>query len=614
YKIKSIDLKHYLLFLSIFLIISNVIIINKYIFLNIWSVYLSVVIMIFYLMLLRFYHFASNKEKKLLSTLLIFLVLAEILFNFYFSIYKHEFESKDEYNISYTTIVDQINNIKPNDNEFYRIEKEIKCSYIDSLLMDYEGASVFLSTLNENAKKIMTNTGHTTLASSIYYNVGANPIMDSLLGIKYFISDDKIPSYKLIDEFQFSKFSGLLFNEYMDDFYVLENPNSLSLGFMVNDKVKDFINIFKEGKITNVFDVQNYMLKTMVDQDVNYLKPYSFTKINDSEFEVEINNTKDIYIVVPVLIDNPKIKVHMFINDELVWTYNSRYTGVFKILNTYENSTIKFKIKVSNATGNFSFVPSFYYLEEEEFLKAVEELKKNQMEIIKKDKNYLKGKIEVNEDKTVLFTSIPYEKGWEILVDGKKVEYFPIFDSFIGLDLDVGVHEIEFKFVSPLFKLGLIISIISALLFIFYIRFEEKIIKNITKLYFKYEEIISYLIVGGFITIVSIGSYAVFSRLFGLNYIISNILSFVVAVIVAFFTNKIFVFKTDFENIRKTIWEMYQFIKYRIITLGIDVILMIAFVEWLHINDLIAKIVVQIVVVIMNYFFSKLIVFKKVNN
>ena len=57
--------------------------------------------------------------------------------------------------------------------------------------------------------------------------------------------------------------------------------------------------------------------------------------------------------------------------------------------------------------------------------------------------------------------------------------------------------------------------------------------------------------------------------------------------------------------------EIYQFFKYRILSLLIDVMLMILFVEMLHINDLIAKIIVQVVIVIANYFFSKIFIFKK---
>ena len=63
------------------------------------------------------------------------------------------------------------------------------------------------------------------------------------------------------------------------------------------------------------------------------------------------------------------------------------------------------------------------------------------------------------------------------------------------------------------------------------------------KLYKKYEEIINYLIVGVLTTLVSIGTYGLFAKIIGINYLISNIISWVVSVAFAYITNKIFVFK-----------------------------------------------------------------------
>ncbi len=614
YKIKNVDLKHYLIFLIIYLILSTIIIVKEYIFLESWFVYLSVVVMILYLLLLKSYHKSSNKDKKLLTSLLMILVFAEMSLNFYLSIYKYEFESTDEYNISFNTINAQLKDIRPKEKEFYRIEKEIQYGFNDSMLLDYNGVTIFISTLNKKMQLILENMGYHISPSFVRYNVNGSPISDAILGLKYILSREGDLNYDLITSFPYSSYIGLLFDEFKDDVYVYENPNSLSLGFMVNDKVNSFIDIFKEGKITNEFEVQNYMLKTMLDSKDDYLKSYYIEKISNNEFEVTINNGSDIYIRVPSLIVDKEVKIFMYINDELIKVYNQNKVEIYRVKNKYENSKIKFRIETSINEEQVDFMALFYYLNEELFLDGIKELKKNQLQIIKQEKNYIKGKIDVDEYKKVLFTSIPYEKGWTILVDGKKVDYYPIFDSFIGLNLEVGEHEIEFKFVPPLFKLGLIISIIASLLFILYIRFEKNIVKFIVNRYLKYEEIINYLIAGGLTTIVSIGSYAILARLFGINYIISTILSFVLAVLFAYYVNKVFVFKTNFNDKKKVLVETYQFFKYRMISLGIDVILMIAFVEWLHINDLIAKIVVQIVVVIMNYFFSKLIVFKKVNN
>ena len=87
----------------------------------------------------------------------------------------------------------------------------------------------------------------------------------------------------------------------------------------------------------------------------------------------------------------------------------------------------------------------------------------------KKD-NYIKGIINVDKDKTTLFTTIPYNKGWNIYVDNKKINYSTCTESFICLDLSQGNHTIEFKFIPKGFIIGSIISLITLITTIIYTR------------------------------------------------------------------------------------------------------------------------------------------------
>ena len=87
-------------------------------------------------------------------------------------------------------------------------------------------------------------------------------------------------------------------------------------------------------------------------------------------------------------------------------------------------------------------------------------------------KNYIKGTIET--DGGILMLTIPYEKGFEITVDGKKVSYYEVLDTFIGIDLTKGKHEIVIKYKQPGLLLGFIVSFISLILSIIYIIFNHK--------------------------------------------------------------------------------------------------------------------------------------------
>ena len=135
---------------------------------------------------------------------------------------------------------------------------------------------------------------------------------------------------------------------------------------------------------------------------------------------------------------------------------------------------------------------------------------------------------------------------------------------------------------------------------------------KIIELYKKYKEIINYLIVGVLTTLVSIIIYFIFTKIFPVNYMISNAISWVGAVLFAYITNKKYVFVSKSETKKQIIIEMYQFFKYRILSFVIELLLMYAFVELIKIDDMIAKVIVQAIVIILNYVFSKLFVFKKV--
>ena len=129
----------------------------------------------------------------------------------------------------------------------------------------------------------------------------------------------------------------------------------------------------------------------------------------------------------------------------------------------------------------------------------------------------------------------------------------------------------------------------------------------ILKLYKKYEEIINYLIFGVLTTVVSILSYALFTRVCHIDINISTILSWIVSVTFAFITNKIYVFKSKNDNILN---EMFKFYTSRLASLGIEILIMNLLVFALHIDDMISKIIVQVIVIVLNYIFSKIFVFK----
>lgn len=140
-------------------------------------------------------------------------------------------------------------------------------------------------------------------------------------------------------------------------------------------------------------------------------------------------------------------------------------------------------------------------------------------------------------------------------------------------------------------------------------------IKKVKKIYNDYNEIINYLIVGILTTIVSLLSFYIVRIFFlttssQIDIQIANIISWILSVLFAFVTNKKYVFKSKGKGKEKTI-EMIKFYLSRLTTLFIDMATMWLLTALVNIDDKIAKLIVQVILVVLNYVFSKLFVFKK---
>lgn len=135
------------------------------------------------------------------------------------------------------------------------------------------------------------------------------------------------------------------------------------------------------------------------------------------------------------------------------------------------------------------------------------------------------------------------------------------------------------------------------------------------QLFYKYKELILYLIFGVLSTLVCILSYdalvlTILNPKDPLQLQIANILSWIVTIIFVYFTNRKYVFISTETNKVK---EFSKFLFARIITLIFDMVIMAIGVSVLYCNDKIVKVISQVIVIGSNYIFSKLFIFKKNN-
>lgn len=126
------------------------------------------------------------------------------------------------------------------------------------------------------------------------------------------------------------------------------------------------------------------------------------------------------------------------------------------------------------------------------------------------------------------------------------------------------------------------------------------------------KEVLSYLFFGGLTTLINLAAYYCMASAFQVDYRISTIIAWVLAVIFAYITNKLFVFKSRTVGVTTVMKEMSSFFFFRILSLIIDITGMILLVEFLKVDDFLSKLFTNIIVIIFNYVASKLYIFKKV--
>ena len=131
------------------------------------------------------------------------------------------------------------------------------------------------------------------------------------------------------------------------------------------------------------------------------------------------------------------------------------------------------------------------------------------------------------------------------------------------------------------------------------------------ELLMKYKEIIMYLVFGVLTTVVNIVVYFLSAELLHINYLISNALAWFLSVLFAYITNRKYVFESANVNILN---EALKFVGARVTTLIIDMLCMAVFVSAFRLNDKVSKILVQVIVFLLNYIFSKFFVFKQKND
>lgn len=136
-------------------------------------------------------------------------------------------------------------------------------------------------------------------------------------------------------------------------------------------------------------------------------------------------------------------------------------------------------------------------------------------------------------------------------------------------------------------------------------------INNLKEIFNKHKEMILYIFFGGLTTLINLISYFICYKQLGISNVVSNVIAWILSVVFAFNTNKIWVFESKSWKKEIVFKELISFISVRLLTGFVDTAIMYVGVDLFKFNGLIMKILSNVIVLVSNYLGSKLFIFKK---
>ena len=460
------------------------------------------------------------------------------------------YQSYNEFNDLIRPVTDTLHDY---DDSFYRFEKTYHRKLNDNMAFAIRGVSNSTSTLNKDTINFLRVLGYYSQSHKSQYK-GGTVVSDSLLGMKYIISDrdySMLYGDPVLTGEDYAEYMGMTlselqdvtfadkYNDYSsDDLNVYLNPYALSLAFASSDDIlsvnvkdhntlvskdnKDYEEKYNPDGYMSPFTRLNAIYSGILGKEVEIFKPATQTDIKLVNVEHKVSSEHDRYekvnkdkegtITYTFSVPNDGSMLYLFLpayyNREVDLSSTTMdifdspiLTGTYKgTLNHSKNSASSFSkcndrivelgfsteeeyeltVTIDNSYNQFytkENQPILYYVDLQLFKEVTDTVKQNQLVI---DEDYkednIKGTISTNSDDQLIMTTIPYDKGWQVYVDGKKVETFEVAEALVGFRIDAaGDHNVRLVYCSDAILYGAIVSVVSIILFVLIVIFERKL-------------------------------------------------------------------------------------------------------------------------------------------
>lgn len=486
--------------------------------------------------------YRSRKDKQVISVVMVAAVALECFLN---GLWCMNALDDDVVYSRYSYYNNYLNRTRPiveivqeSDKSFYRMEKTTFRKLNDNMALNIRGLSGSTSTLNQETIKFLDKMGYSSMSHWSKY-LGGTPINDSLLGLKYIISDTGAAS----QSYWYEAYRSDTANGYT----AYRNPYALSLAYGVSDRLLDFELGYKPvepktdekdddadtekkpedaSQIGNAVDKLKAFLngKLGIDETIRnaeYTDPYytPFTRLNAMVAAMLGEDSADLFVPVKVTQNEiglgapyyaEKHTCYSSLSDASVITYSFEVPQdgeVFFYLPTKYPREVTLSL-TNDTTGDYTecgkwgtgenlrivslgvhskgdkltlrmtptghdlyfvkFDPVITMIDKAAFEDAFSRLAADQFHIEDCTEHSFDGTVTTSRNDELILTTLAYDSGWKITVDGKEVETVKALGALVAFRVNgsAGTHDIQMVYRPRTLVLGLQISGFSLILFL----------------------------------------------------------------------------------------------------------------------------------------------------
>lgn len=412
----------------------------------------------------------KNAQKKTVSFVLVTFILCETIISSIVGLPLNQ--DNKNYKENYKTYTDAINYIDNKDSGFYRTELCYLNTRMDPAYYGYNGISVFSSMAYESYSQLQSSLGmQSNKVNSYTYNT-QTPVYNMMFNIKYLIQTDVslAPSSNLYKK---------IYTTSDKKSNVYESKYNLPIAYCVNSKIDDWVT--DEG---NPFEIQSDFVKLATGYS-NLFKPVEY---NSTDFDavsgddvtengtywLEKSDSSSNYGTETVSL-SPTIDGNLYlyvkssdlktitVNSEKVSDITQSMEDAYILDLGYHNKGDEVLVSLDASTmesesTSFDF---YCYTADDTVVKNMyNSLAGNSLNVESYSDTTIKGTVNAKEN-CYLYSSIPYDDGWSVYVDGKKAETFEIGGTLLAIELTPSQHKIEYKYFPVGFLYGIIISAVT---------------------------------------------------------------------------------------------------------------------------------------------------------